>query len=739
MPDASQLSPELARSVLQWARALMAAARNWTLYPPEHPAVSQSLARLAQAVTDVSGGAILGIAVTPTTLLVEGIPADGHQGGIADAAAYLFDRDLLQITFVGAVPLEAFKKLLTVFALDADARRARGGPAAIWLAQGDASIALEQVDYQRVLAREQGEGPPAAKRDDVWRSIVSSIVNGQLTSFDPLAQERLLAIAGSSADIADLATAVAAPKCAMDGSPMITSQAATVLAAFRHLSGIVSVMSPDRMPEVMSNLAGAAARIDPHVVMQVLRTEGGSDEGVAVVRGVAGAFDDMKVAQLLATALALDGRASDRLATIFNTIAPDEDRKRRVMTLTRHLLSETDFGRSGQFQTLFTSMEELLVSYDDKPFVSEGYRTALDGIGDRAERLASALLPPELSAWMETLGQENVRSLSVSLLIDLLALEADASRASGIAEDMEALTGDLLLAGAYADAFTVIDALATRAAQAGAIGRDGCRGALDRLGESLAMRETVSLLGEVDNATWTDIRRIATRVGPSVIEALKPLVQVERDTLESERAAELIVTHGAPAVTRVASLVGDPRWFVQRAGARLLGRLATAEAVPLLQPLVRKADPRVAKEAISALGNIDDPAAARAVHTVLRAVAGEIRQAVIDALVSDRDPRVVPMLARILDESEPLGNDHDVVLDTLTALATIPSDHAIAAVAKTVRCRSFFSRKKQRAVKERGVVTLASIGTANAAIALDELSRTGDRMLRKVIASRRAS
>ena len=83
------------------------------------------------------------------------------------------------------------------------------------------------------------------------------------------------------------------------------------------------------------------------------------------------AFDDVKVAQLLATALALDGQASDRLATIFNTIAPDEDRKRRVLTLTRTMLSETDFGQSGQFQVLWTSMEELLVSYNDKPFVSE--------------------------------------------------------------------------------------------------------------------------------------------------------------------------------------------------------------------------------------------------------------------------------------------------------------------------------------------------------------------------------
>src|SRR5262249_13457107 len=46
MSQVSQLSPELARGVLQLAQALLAAARTWTLYPPEHPAVALSARRL---------------------------------------------------------------------------------------------------------------------------------------------------------------------------------------------------------------------------------------------------------------------------------------------------------------------------------------------------------------------------------------------------------------------------------------------------------------------------------------------------------------------------------------------------------------------------------------------------------------------------------------------------------------------------------------------------------------------
>ena len=737
MSQASHLSPELAQGLLQLARALLAAVRNWTLYPPEHPTVSASVARLADAIQQSSMGTAFALGITPETLLIEGTPANRSETAIAEAAAMLHDRDLIHMMFVGEVPQTALHALLRVLTLDPAERRQRGGPAKIWAAEGDRSIVLEQIDYEQLLAREHEADRPETRRDDLWRSIVMSIAGGQTALFDEAEQRRLLEIAGSSVAIGDLASAVMAPKCTVDGSPMITSQAATVFAAFRHLKGIVSVKAPDRLPEVMSNIAGAAVQLNPQVVMQVMQTQEDPDDQVAVVQGMTAAFDDAKVAQLLATALALEGRASDRLATIFNTIAPDEDRKRRVLTMTRSMLSETDFGRSGQFQVLWTSMEELLVSYNDKPYVSEAYRGALDGVGGRAERMAAADLPPDLPEWMETLGQESVRTLSVTLLMDLLTLERDAQRAADIADDMEALAEDLLMSGAYDDARTVTRALAERGGARSALGHEACRHALDRLGESSAMLETAGLLGDVDERAWRTIRAIVKDIGAASIEALKPAVMVEGETEVSRRAGDLIVGFGAAAVGRVASLVADPRWFVQRRGADLLGRLGRAECVPLLQPLLRKTDPRVARAAVAALTAIPDPAAARAIHTVLRASTGDLRRAVADALVVERDPRVVPMLARIIDESEPLGKDHEVVLEMVAALGHVASDEGVAPLAAVIARRAFFGRKRLRALKQHGVDALARIGTPAAAAALTAAATTGDRMLRKIAAERR--
>ena len=108
-------------------------------------------------------------------------------------------------------PLQALLRVLT---LDAGERRRRGGPAQHLGAEGQPPIAIEQIDYEKVLAREAGRRRRAgqARRplalDRACRSSAAS-----KAVFDERAQERLLAIAGSAPDIGDLATAVMAPKC----------------------------------------------------------------------------------------------------------------------------------------------------------------------------------------------------------------------------------------------------------------------------------------------------------------------------------------------------------------------------------------------------------------------------------------------------------------------------------------------------------------------------------------------
>jgi HEAT repeat protein len=735
MSEVTPLSPELSRSVSAFARALVAAARCWALYPPEHPAVQTSLERVRSALREAAPGRHFAFGVTPDTLLIEGAPAGPRGGPVGEAAAWLHDRDIVEISFAPEVPPSALDSLLALLAQDVVKVRERGGPARVWGDTGHPAIAVQQIDFTHVLEDRDVENP-ARKKDDLWKAIVRAVLDRR-KSVDEAVQRRLLDIAGDIFAIGDLAHDVIEPNHAADGSPMLTTQAAAVVAAYHHLLGIVEVMAPDRRAEVMQNLASATANLDPRVVMEMLHrpADGEAVGAVSMRQALVDTFDDMKVAQLLATTLAIDGQASGRLAEVFDTIASDEPRKRRVLTLAKSLLGESAFGRSDQFQTLWSSMEELLLTYNERPFVSAQYRTGLDQVGSRAEAMAAGELSPDLQALVGTLDQENVRRLSVVLLIDLLRLERDRARATEVAGDVAALGEDLLLAGDYESALMVTKALATEAADAASIACDGSRVALDNLAQTPALVEAVELLGDMTDGEAQMFKDICAHIGPPSVDALRRLLEIEQESIARQRSAAAIRMFGARGATRLAPLVSSAQWYTQRNAADLLGEIGCTEAVPLLQPLLRGTDPRVLQSAVRALCHIDDPAAARAVHTVLRAATGEHRRAVVAALVAEHDARVVPVLLRILTESNPLGSDHQIVLETLDALATVGDDQAVPPIVTLMRRRSWLARRRIRAVKTSSLQTLRAIGTDAAHRALADAAAHGDRLLRRLARS----
>jgi HEAT repeat protein len=226
-------------------------------------------------------------------------------------------------------------------------------------------------------------------------------------------------------------------------------------------------------------------------------------------------------------------------------------------------------------------------------------------------------------------------------------------------------------------------------------------------------------------------------IGPTTVRDLLPALQSETETPAYKRAREVVRTYGGAAVGHLAPMVDDNRWYVQRNAASLLGLTRSAEAVPLLQSLLRRSDARVLRQAVAALAGIDDPAATRAIQTVLRAATGENRAAVVVALVAERDPRVVPMLSRILTESDPFGEDHEMVLGALDAVRQLANEQAVAPVAALMKKKRLFQRRKARAFKTAAVQALVAIGTPKATAALEEAARHGDRLLKGIVRSAR--
>ena len=728
MTQRAASAAEATRMAIGLARAITIGLRSWGFYPPEHPAIAVAVERFIAAATEASAGGMMQLAVTPHALLLDGLPLDSSDQAAVECAELLHDRDILQITFVAAPSDAVVRSLLSVLTLDRDTRRARGGPAAIWSAEDQVAILLEQIDYQEILEREIDEGP--ARRDATWKSIVRSIIMGHST-FTAAEQERLLEISRDVGAIGELCKDAREPFCMPDGSPMLTTQAATVLAVYRHIAKTVTALEPERVKEVIDSLALAAGNLEPTTALEMLLQEEHADEGIPIVAALKQSFDDQQVALLLARAMASPGHATDRLAKVLDTLAPDAERKRRVLTLAKKLISERDFGSKRPIDDIRKSLDELLLQYDESTYVSKDYRESMDRAASRAADLAARGLPPELDEWLDTLGADSVRRLSGQLLIDLLRNETVPGRMAETARDMGAFVEELLLAGVYAECAPVVDELAAAIARKPAIAPDACRKAIDTIGVSSALKEAAGTLAEQTAEEFAAFEKLVRALGPSTIPALVATYQRE-DGVVTDRVTALVIRHGAPAIPAIVSALDDKPWFVQRELARALGKIGTSAAVQPLQSLLRRSDPRVLQVAVASLASIQDAAAERSLHTVLKAATGEARAAVINSLIGLKDPRVVPMLARVIQDSDPFGEDHSLILDVLTALSTMRDDRALSQIAMLARKKRWLAWGRTQQTRRACLQALSKIGTPKAKQTIADLAKTGDFFLKRL-------
>lgn len=708
----------------------MAAVRGWSLYPPEHPACGAAVARLSAALPATPASAIA-FTVTPRVLAVAGVTLPEEQP-VVDAARLLHARDIQQIAFLDRTPPPALHQLLTLLSRPAEDVRADGGPTAWWAASGHASVVIEAIDFAQLL-RDGDASQGSGHRDDIWQSIVSTMATGD-GLFDDAQQQRLLEIAGTAEQIGMLAGDVAAPKCAADGSPLITTQAATVLAVFRHLTSLVQVVEPDRVPAVLRNVAAAASSLNPHVVLQMMQLDD-VEHAEPIVARLAAAFDDQQVAQLLAGALSRDGRATARLAQIFGTIAPDVERRQRVLTMTRSFLSDTDFGRGGQFGVAWASMEALLLDYDERPYVSESYQATLAGADFRAREMAERGLPEQLPGWMASIDQDHVRRLSVQMLTDLLSIEDSGERAIEIARDLAALGEDVLMCGAFDDACQVAGVLSASANTPGAVTQAACRAALTDLAQSAALASASSVLGDLEASAAEHFAQCCRLLGPRSVAALTAPLATEPDGVAWTRAAAIVRGFGDAAVAPLATLADAPHWRTQWSTATLLGRTHHPTAIAPLQALMRRGDTRVTRAAIAALSGIDDPVAGHALQHALEQASDDSRSSMLDAVVSAGDRRAVPLLCRMLDAADPFGDAHLVALGLMRALGRLKDERAVPALVTTLLRRKRFARSRQRAMKTGAIQALRAIGTPDAEAQLAHAART-DRLVRKLVESR---
>jgi HEAT repeat protein len=726
-PDLASVSPGEAARAADFARACKAAARAVTLYPDGHPAIAFSLSRLVTLTSPKQLAGPLRFGVLADGLLLERRALPRTDAAIADLAALLHAHLIGELTVEPGADRDAWAAFLRLLGRPVDAVRGEGGIGRLWEATGHAHVGIREIDYAHVL-RERRDGVAAA-----WERIVDTCLRGDTVAIGGEALQHLLETATDTTAVREL---VASIEGRAGTSTPVGLRTAAIVRLLQGIADTVAAQAPSSLEAVLRDIASALDALSPELLAAFV-----SDQGrrVAADSPAAGSLVDSIVSRVpdhtIAAFVARNAFGSDsslaRVAQAVQTLVHDREHGERLLALAHDRVLETPFGSEPGFEERWNEVaERVLTSYSDKPFVSDDYARELTGVGTRAIQLDELHDdPPErIAGWLETVATSELRRLDLDLLHDLLRIEDDPARWSGLMPPVLSLLDDLFFVTDFEPARQLVQALANEAQDQGDPARmPAAQQALDSLAGGPMVRHLAAHVAGLDPGRFEQLKAMCLAVGNPLIRPLAEAVAAEERAQAREKLAAILAGFGAAGRHDIERLKSSPNAAVRRTAVYLLGELGGTTALADLKELLHDRDAQVQRAAIRAILAVGSEAAFTILTEALVAGTDASRDATLQAL-SGRDERLVPLFVHIVAHADDQGPLAAIYVRAIEGLGSLKSAAGIPALRDALYRGKWWSRRS--AVRQAAARALARIGTDAAVAVLDEAARGGPRGVR---------
>lgn len=173
-------------------------------------------------------------------------------------------------------------------------------------------------------------------------------------------------------------------------------------------------------------------------------------------------------------------------------------------------------------------------------------------------------------------------------------------------------------------------------------------------------------------------------------------------------------------------MLGDPRWYVARNAAAILGEMQAREAEKPLAGLLHHDDERVRHAATVALMRLGTARSLPTIQEALKDRAPQLRMQAAAALVGRKENNVTGLLLKALDDER----DDEVCASFLIALGRLATPDAVARLIATAEPDKGLFRKKPVALRVAAVQGLAEARSDVAVDALKALQADKDEDVR---------
>jgi HEAT repeat protein len=593
-------------------------------------------------------------------------------------------------------------------------------------------VDIREIDYAEVL-RERKGGEAAA-----WDQVIANCLQGDAFDLDEETIRTLLETVTDSEKMAQLMSALDA-RAAESGRDV--GQRTTALV--RLLQGIVRAVTerqPDRLEPTLRNLAGAAGRLSPDMLLSLIARgrpgaeSAGADEPVPVVNAVTSRMTDATIAQFVSRNAMAPNTSIDRVAQAFHSLVLDVERRERLVAMAHDDAAASPLGAAEGFEEAWDAVaQKMLTSYSDKPYVSDDYARELTGTRSRAidiEQMNDD--PPErLAAWLGTVATTELRKLDLTLVLDLLRIEASTERWTMLMRPVVALIEDLLLVGDFDAAGDLVAALLVHTGGAAAADRrQAALIAIDALVKGPMMRHIVSHLATIDDGQFERVKTMCVSIGEVIVRPLAEALTTEERARPRDRLTSILIAFGASGRHEVERLKNSPNAAVRRTAIYLLREFGGSDALPELTELLNDNEQQVQREAVRAIMRIGTEPAFQVLEKALLNGTPQSREMIMQALTLVRDERATPLFAYILNHLDHRGPLGSIYMRAIEALGTLKDPEGIPALKTALYRGEWWAPRRTASLRAAAAQALARISAPEAVAALEEAAASGSRGIR---------
>ena len=729
------LSPEYAGRLAEFAKACKAATRIVSMYPSTHPAIQAALSKIGEATKQATMHGPFSITVLPDALLVNGRGLPKPESSATELAVMLHQQLIGELTLFDRLDNDGWHTFLSLIAKSPEDARAIGGVAKAWEATGNKSIRLTEIDYAEVL-RERGGAGDSASWDRILTALKEEKDEQDGGAGEQSAMDTMMELAGDSEKLADFAQRVQDLGKARGDDSM--QQRKSLLELMHGLANYAAEKQPEQLNTVLDKMAGAAAQLSPDMLLTLITDPpplpGGTGQKMDLAGELQARLTDEMLTKFLVDNIVKDRGATSRLATAFQTLIPDPTKQQDILAAATAQAAEM-FKDDPNFESVWTSSSEMLMSYSDAKFVSEGYARELTTAQTQAvdiEKIGDDP-PVRIRAWLATVSDTEVRALDQHLILDLLRIETRPDAWGGVLDTAINLIDQLVLVGDMTLASQLLEAIVGISKDQNSPFKEQAAAGITRLVGGPMIRHMSIFLQKATDAEFALAKKMCTSIGSSIVKPMSDALMGEDNPRIVRRLREMLVSFGPAAREYANELKSSRNPAVRRAAIDLLRGLAGDAALPELRQMLDDTDAQVQREALRAIVQIGSREAYQLLEQVLKSGADKTRDLIMQSLGAFRDEKAAPLFLHILANTDYKGANEGVYTQLIESLGKLAVDERSAAALKDILYRGeWWARARTTRIRTAAARALRNMGTPGADRVLEEAVTYGPGGVKKI-------